>query len=309
MKDLQKYIGSAIDILIPAHNSSQSIDKVIRNLASQNVPINSKVNIVVCANACKDHTLKVAKKALECATLQKMNIKTLLIETSQPGEPQALNRMLKKISNDIVIVVNDDVEPSQNSLATLYVAMKENPKICAIGVPSRPSPNFVGVTQVLPIRIANRINQLYLEKDITIVGRMYAFRKSIVNHFPNIMSEDNFLTYMSLIKSSGYGIVKDGRSYVYYNPPSTYSDVFNQTFMHSISGVQFFRKYPDSMNMFFSIEKQMHIKEIKEEHDDKRKIHDIAQQIQDCCWQMAVLADKLKPINGSFRKRVISTIF
>ena len=278
---------------------------MIVNLKSQILPLNSRLKIAVCANACEDNTVYVAGKALKKISQTNKNIRTFLVETPKPGEPQALNRMLKNVINEIIIVINDDVELSQYSLAALFIAMKKNPKLGAIGIPSRPFPSLVGNKQILPVRIANQISQLYLEKDITIVGRMYAFRKSFVNHFPNIMSEDNFLTYISLVRSSGYGIIKDGRSYVYYKPPSTYSDVFSQTFMHSVSGVQFFREYPDAMDMFYSIEKRMHI---KEKLNDEQRIHDLAQQIQNCCWQMAVLADKLDPVKGSLRKRVTSTI-
>lgn len=308
-KDLKKYSGSKIDVLIPAHNSEGSIDKVIRNLSKQRIPINSHLHIVVCANACKDNTANVAKKALHLAYSRNKSINTSLIVTAQPGEPQALNKMLKKVGNEIVIVVNDDVEPSESSLISLYVAMRNNEHISAIGVPSRPFPEFTGLDQPLPIRIANRISKIYTERDIIIIGRMYAFRKSILNHFPNLISEDNYLTYMSLCKAKCYGILKNKQSYVYFKPPSTYTDVFKQVFMHSRSGIQFFRKYPEAFNFFIKMEEQMKTLKEREEPIEDQEVKDVAQLIQDCCWRIASLVEKINPTKGSFRKRVASTAF
>ena len=47
---------------------------------------------------------------------------------------------------------------------------------------------------------------------------------------------------------------------------------------------------------------------IKGKIADEQGIRDVAQKIQNCCWQMAVLVDKLNPVKGSLRERIKSTV-
>lgn len=307
LSDLNKYHGSSIDVLIPAYNSEKSIGRMISSVASQFIPKDSQVHITVCANACRDNTAEIARRSLKNASLKNKNISATLIVTGEEGEPQALNRMLKKINNEIVILIADDVFPTKYCLARLYVAMRIHKELCAIGVPSRPLPKYTGKKQILVIRVVNQIRKLYAERDITIIGQMCAFRKSLVNHFPNIMSEDNYLTYQSLLKSKGYGILKDEQSFICYKPPATYEDLVSQTLTHSISGIQFFREYPEAFDLFVKIEEKMSPPK-KEKIKEDREIREIAQQIIDCCWKMAVLTDKYEPVKGSVWKRVSSTL-
>lgn len=306
--DFEKYTDSRIVVLIPAHNSEKSIAQVIGNLSIQTLPNRSHLHIVVCVNACSDNTFHVARKALRKVSTKNSKITNLLIATSQPGEPQALNRMLKKIDNEIVLVVNDDVLPTENSLASLYIAMRKNENIPAIGVPSRPFPEYRGQDQPLPIRLANYISKSHAENDITIIGRMYAFRRTIIDYFPNIMAEDDYLTYISLLKANCYGILHDGKSFVYFKPPSTFSDVFSQSLTYSRCGVQFFREYPDAWDLFLDIEGQMSMIIKKKLSDEDSEIKKIAKLIQDCTWRIANLSEKISPIKGSHRDRITSTI-
>lgn len=306
--DFTKYSGSKIVVLIPAHNSENSITRVIENLAKQRIPNRSHLRIVVCANACKDNTVIVAEMALLSARTKNTRITTSLIVTSQPGEPQALNRMLKKVTNEIVIVINDDVAPTKNSLVSLYIAMRNNEHIPAIGVPPRPSPEFTGIDQPLPIRIANQIGKIYTEAAVTIVGQMYAFRKSVIDYFPDIMSEDDYLTYLCLCKAKCYGILNDGHSYVYYKPPSTLSDVFEQLIVYARCGVQFSREYPEAADLFIEIEERMGLFENKNIFDGDTQVKKIALNMLDCARKIATLEEKINPIQGSLRKRVASTL-
>lgn len=304
---LNEFHDSSIDVLIPAYNSEKSIGRMILSVTSQFLPKNSHLYVTVCANACKDKTAEVAKKTLSNVSLKNKNIITKLIITKEGGKSQALNRMLKMINNEIVILIVDDVFPTKYCLARLYVSMRMHTELCVIGVPSRPLPKYLGKKQILPIRVVNQIRKLYAERDITIIGQMCAFRKSLVNHFPNIMAEDNYLTYQSLLKSKGYGILKDGQSFICYKPPATYEDLFSQTLTHSMSGVQFFRKYLEAFALFVEIEEKMSSPE-KERIKEDKDICELAKQISDCCWQMAVLADKYESVKGSVWKRVSSTL-
>lgn len=307
--DLQKYSGSTIEILIPAHNSENSIGKVIKNLSCQALPNNSKIHLTICANACKDNTVNAAKKAIVFASRRNKRFQATLISTDEPGEPQALNRMLKAVNSEIVIVVNDDVDPTKDSLINLYIAMKKNPDLCAIGVQSRPHLKCTGNNQPYAVRLANQISKIYTEKDILIVGRMYAFRPYLVKHFPNIMSEDNYLTYISLTNSKGYGIIKNNDTYVYYTPPTNFSDVVSQTLMYSLSGVQFLREYPKALDLFIAVQEKLERSGGGNSiENETREVRQLAQMIQDNCWNLASEIDKLEPIGGSLRSRIGSTV-
>jgi hypothetical protein len=78
-----------------------------------------------------------------------------------------------------------------------------------------------------------------------IIGRMYAFRPQVIGSFPDIISEDMYLMYSSLLHSGGYGVINDEISRVFYRLPATLLDTLNQYVVYRLGTSQFFKSYPD----------------------------------------------------------------
>ncbi len=183
-------------------------------------------------------------------TVKRPNAKINLIECDQPGEPLALNRMIESIpSRNIVIGLNDDVFPTMGALATLYASMLDNPELGAIGVP--PLPLGLKTRRSWKRFVTNTADSIMHppRNRATIIGRMFAFRPNIIGSFPDLISEDLYLMYASLLHTEGFGQLCDGKSYVYYRMPGKFRDIMRQYIIYYLGSSQFSKNYPDYLGM------------------------------------------------------------
>ena len=236
--------GTPINVLIATRNGERTIGHVIDNLFSQPLPENTVLNLTICANGCTDQTVDVVREAYVRVPEAREDIQTQLIESDTPGHPHALNTMIRELDEpEIVIALNDDVFPSMGSLQALYLAMVENPELGAIGIQGRPIPTYRHKKASFAEKVG--VAMINGQPDGAIGGNMCAFRPKAIGEFPDILSEDVFLTFKSLSETGGYGIVNIEGENVYYFLPKSLTDLVRDTVIHKTAERQFERRYPE----------------------------------------------------------------
>lgn len=245
-RELLEKVETPVSIIIPAYNSGHRIRQVLTNIRGQPMPENLEVEVLVDANACRDDTAEQAAKGLMLIEHER-GWRTKLIVDSRGGEPQALNKMVEaRTLNGLVVGLNDDVFPTRGCLQTLCAAMLQEDKLGAIGVRPRPIPVWESQRHgTFAGRLAGSMSELYEEGLWSIVGRFYAFRPEIIGPFPNLMSEDSYMTYQALMRSKGFGILTDPENCVYFRVPTTMSDTIKNHVTHGRATTQLIQAFPD----------------------------------------------------------------
>lgn len=194
-------------------------------------------------------------KALDCALNQKTNYeyqvilsapdeKTLSVGkiyqkkyknfklTQDPGKGKsfALNKSLKEIKTDILILTDGDVYMSENSvedIANLFL----NPEIGA--VTGRPIPvegreKKYGFWANFLFNAAHRIRKQSFENSqfIECSGYLFAFRKDKINKIPLDVAEDTVIPY--ILWQKGFQIGYSENSKVYVKNPNNFHDWIKQ---------------------------------------------------------------------------------
>lgn len=246
---LAKYGAPRITIIIPAYRSANTIGRVIDSIGAECLS-GVRLRVIVCCNGTKDEddTGLVASRALQDLQAKRPETKFIVTCTEDPGESRALNSMVRLVQSeidrtsddDIVISINDDVVPSRNSILSLYLAMRENCTLGAIGI----VPQATQFSQSLAATIAASTQASIREK--IIIGKMFAFRPHIIGIFPeDLMSEDLYLIMQACLHSDGFGVLINGDVSVSFTVPDTLTGVLKEMVYHWRAAMQFNRRYPE----------------------------------------------------------------
>lgn len=239
----------SIDILIPFHNSP-SLSGLIQNLVEkQNIPKEFKINITIVASACTSEYLTNARTLAQ--KYGKQNISIIVIEQPLPGKPLALNTGLAHINNEIVLQLVDDIIPSENTVSLLYASLSIFKNYGASVIVGKPF-NLDGLNTLQRVQKIH-YEKFYKNEEHSLVGRAFAFRKSMVGKgFPiSIMSEDYWLELQVKEKSNGF-LVCDN-AYVVYTKAETWNDYLKQIDRYDGSFKQLKNVYKDLFIKHFGI--------------------------------------------------------
>lgn len=113
-----------ISIVIPSHNRSKSLKRLLDKLSRQNFHLPS-MEVIVVADGCKDDTVSILKQYKALFSLQYIEL---------PGEGPAIarNKGAGLATGKILLFLDDDIDPSENLVAA-HVAAHENEHIVVIG--------------------------------------------------------------------------------------------------------------------------------------------------------------------------------
>src|SRR3989344_2955279 len=161
-----------INVLIPAHNSERRVGGVIANLGRQWLPGEVLLRVMVCANACGDNTAVEAQRALN-RIKKPGKVETELIETSEAGQPQALNTIVARVPTGGRklggIELQDDSFPGMVALAVFAAAACLHPELGAIGVVPRAIPTYRSKNAGWGEKVAFVISKLdYYSREVVI---------------------------------------------------------------------------------------------------------------------------------------------
>jgi len=237
-----------INVLIPAHNSERRVGGVIANLGRQWLPGEVLLRVMVCANACGDNTAVEAQRALN-RIKKPGKVETELIETSEAGQPQALNTMVARVPTggrkQVVIELQDDSFPGMGALAVLAAAACLHPELGAIGVVPRAIPTYRSKNAGWGEKVAFVISKLdYYSREV-LIDRLCAFDPEVMGEFPDLASVDLFMVQEAMKLAGGYGIIDPCEAVVFNRVPETLLDLVRQRLMYLGITKQMIRAYPD----------------------------------------------------------------
>lgn len=177
-------IGRVITVGVPAHNEEPHVAATVRSLLAQKLPRGTRMQLIVCANACTDGTVREAKKA------SGRDARVQVIETQKPGKPNAMNIITEAAEGKHVVFCDADTRVEPQGVAKLVKALDDNPQLHAVSV------------KFLPIERAGRSwaaamagASIKTAPSNSLSGGFMAVRKDKLPHFPtNVISEDSWLT-------------------------------------------------------------------------------------------------------------------
>lgn len=109
-----------ITIVVPAHNEELVIAKTTRAILDMNYPA-SKVELILIADNCTDHTADVMRAILNSRAYRFRNAR-VMERRGGGGKAGALNDALKMATGDYIGVYDADAMPEENAL---YFLVKE----------------------------------------------------------------------------------------------------------------------------------------------------------------------------------------
>jgi glycosyltransferase involved in cell wall biosynthesis len=115
---------ATISIVIPSHNRSASLKRLLDKLEAQTFPTRL-MQVVVVADGCKDATLSMLQK-------YKASFELKYIELSGEGPAIARNKGAALSTGKLLLFIDDDVDPS-NGLVEAHVKSHQNENTVVIG--------------------------------------------------------------------------------------------------------------------------------------------------------------------------------
>jgi glycosyltransferase involved in cell wall biosynthesis len=127
--------GSSLSVVVPTFNRCDSLRKTLAGLARQTYP-SSLFEVVIVSDGSTDGTRKMVE---EFACSAQFTI--LFIEQANGGPSRARNRAIQESSNDVVVFIDDDVEPVPQFLES-HAKWHDNDRHVAIIGPLLPDPIY-----------------------------------------------------------------------------------------------------------------------------------------------------------------------
>ena len=109
-----------LSIIIPAYNEEKTILEVLKKVLTVKIPLQKE--IIVVNNNSNDNTSEIVKKYIKRNKLKNV----LLINEKTPGKGAAVRKGLKKITGDIIIMQDADLEYDPNDYINLIKPILKN---------------------------------------------------------------------------------------------------------------------------------------------------------------------------------------
>lgn len=114
-----------VSLVVPTHNRSELLEKLLRALLQQTIPPED-FEIVVVADGCTDNTPEIVD-------LFRQNLQVHLIEQPAQGQASARNIGASKSNGKLLVFLDDDIEPKPQFLEAHIRAHSENKRRVVIG--------------------------------------------------------------------------------------------------------------------------------------------------------------------------------
>jgi cellulose synthase/poly-beta-1,6-N-acetylglucosamine synthase-like glycosyltransferase len=173
-----------ITVGIPAHNEETTIRTTVEKLLSQRLPSGTRMELIVCANACKDRTASIVRE------LGRANPRVKLIETPERGKPNAINLIKRHANGRELFFCDADTLVEPDGVAKMLSVLDNKPELMAVTVKSAPyitsRPNQVE-------RISHISMKTYPGRFIC--GQFFGIRRDALPQIPrHIINEDAWLS-------------------------------------------------------------------------------------------------------------------
>ena len=114
-----------VSVVIPTHNRADALSRLLRALARQTLPP-SKFEVIVVADGCRDDSV-VRLRAAEWP------FRLTVLEQPSSGAAVARNRGAERAEGDVLLFLDDDVEPEPDLLRAHVAIHSENATLVALG--------------------------------------------------------------------------------------------------------------------------------------------------------------------------------
>ncbi len=220
-----------VDVIIPAYNESDNIDRLLRSIDVAAGRYGGPVFVVVSDDGSTDATATISQQAL--ARFQ--HARGRVLTASNGGQATALNRALAISEAEIVVRIDADCEMGADALV-FAVPWFRDPQIGSVGAAQEPRRDTVTwfhrmrtVESLFAFRFM-RVGQNLVDGVPVVPGPFTAFRREPVEiaggYVMGMNGEDGDLTMV--IGRLGYRVVVDPRIRTYEDVPRTIGEFLEQ---------------------------------------------------------------------------------
>lgn len=216
-----------ITIGIPAYNEEQNIGHLLNSLISQHISSGDLSKILVVSDASTDKTVEIVKSFSNPLT-------EIIQKEKREGAYKAQNMIVEITNSDILIMLNADILPADNSFIEKLVgpilADSKVGIVCGEMIASKPRTFFEKIminSYEIKKNIYSKINQehnLY-----NCVGVARAFSKKLYKKikWPEDLPEDAYSYFLCI--GSGFSFVYAPSAKLIFRTPSNFKDYLKQS--------------------------------------------------------------------------------
>lgn len=228
--------NTKVSIGIPAYNEEKDIIKILCAIINQKLENSLKISeIIVVNDASSDKTKTLVEKFIK-----KNNLIKIFSQPKRKGKPAAINYILNKTKEDLVIIANADNIPHSNCLQYLLNKAVDK-KVALVGpqiVSINADDNFVGYANSLIWRLHHRIA---LKDPKT--GGFVLIKKKAITFLPEESPVDES-TLEAMVGENGYQVVYEPQAILYLKGPKKFGDYFSQRRRIHVGYLWLKKKYP-----------------------------------------------------------------
>ncbi len=206
-----------VSLGIMAFNEEKNIGKLLKALLNQELKKVKIKEIIVISDGSTDKTDEIVRKFVK-----KIKIIKLITGNKRKGKARALNKFIKKVSSDILVLESADTIPRKDCIEKICLyLLNKNIGVCASHpIPINKKDSFMGFTINLLWSLHHRIS-LKSPK----FGELIAFR-NIIEKIPNTAVDEEYIAM--LVQKKGFLTRYIPDAIVFNKGPTTAKDFLSQ---------------------------------------------------------------------------------
>jgi len=211
-----------VSIVVPAHNESANIRRLLTALLEQQTRVARIVEIVVVASGCTDDTAEVAREFGRGRPGLHVHV-----QERREGKVAAINAYLKMRDPraEVTVVCSADLDLARDVIEKMVVALRDSPDVGMVGgrpVPDNDPDRLVGRMVGLLWELHHRVSL-----EVPKMGEIVAFRAHLVEYVSELSVVDE-ASIEDIVRAKGYklGYVPD--AIVTNHGPETLGEYFEQ---------------------------------------------------------------------------------
>ncbi|MDP9148765.1 MAG: glycosyltransferase [Myxococcota bacterium] len=211
-----------VSIVVPAHNESANIQRLLRALLEQRTKVARIIEIVVVASGCTDDTPEIARRLSHGRPGVHVHV-----QERREGKVAAINAYLKMRDPraEVVILCSADLDPNPDAVEKMTRALRDHPEVGMVG--GRPVPDNDGARLVG--RMVKLLWELHHQVALNIpkMGELVAFRAHLVEYVSELSVVDE-ASIEDIVRAKGYNLGYAPDAIVTNHGPDTLREYFEQ---------------------------------------------------------------------------------
>jgi poly-beta-1,6-N-acetyl-D-glucosamine synthase len=192
----------SISILVPVHNEQSTVVSKLANLSEVEYP-RDKMEVILIDDASTDSTLAEVKRFVESRPDFPIKI---IKEDRRAGKARALNKGLRSVSNEVVVVTDADALWNKRILqkALPYLSDSTIGAISGRGAAANPDASWVskGEASYLDFMFTIRLGESKIHSTIRFEGSFCAFKKDAFDQFDSKSGADDSGTALAVVQNN-----------------------------------------------------------------------------------------------------------